>query len=187
MKKLLAIIALALCGAVSAFTVGQFSPIPGAEFTSPSGGALRKAEVFSGVSGGTAKLQRILSVDVFTNRVQIVTNATGTLTVSVWSNLTSHVVYTNTVDTMRNVFTRYPYIMPSDTNLSSSVTELADVVTNSWPVYKETVSQTQTIFDGTLTGNVYSNAPANVFLMQGDRLIFSGTSATNGWLRLILE
>ena len=181
MKKLLAIFALALCGAVSAYTVGQFSPIPGAEFTSPSGGALHKAEVFSGVSGGTAKLQRILSVDVFTNAVEIFTTTQITHTVE-FSNTVTHLVFTNTYPTASGIVPSL-HCVP----LSSNTVEAVNATTNSWPVYKETVSQTQTIFDGTLTGNVYSNAPANVFLMQGDRLIFSGTSATNGWLRLVLE
>ena len=187
MKKLIAIFALLASLAACAFTVEQYSPIPGAEFSASSGGALRKAEVLSGVSGGTVKLERILAVDVFTNAVSVITNRAGTFTVSVFSNLTSHVVYTNTTDTMRQVFTRYPYMMPSDTNLSTSVTALADVVTNTWSFYKETVTSKQTIFDGTLTGNSYSNAPANVYLMQGDRLIFTGTAATNGWIRLVLE
>lgn len=181
MKHLLSIIALALCCAVAAVTVDQYSPIPGAEFSTTAGGALKKCEVLSDVSGGTVKLERVLSLNVYTNAVEILTSTQTTFTV-VFSNSVAHTVFTNIYPTTQGLHPPLNCVV-----IASNIVEDISATTNTWPVFKEVYSQTETIFSGSLTGHSYSNAPENVFLMLGDKLIFSGEASTNGWLRLILE
>lgn len=181
MKKFIAILALALCGAASALTVEQYSPTPGAEFAALSGGGLRQAVVFSGTSGGSAKLERVLAVNVYTNAVDIQTSTQTVFTV-VFTNTVDHIVFTNTYPTTVGV---KPPLYCSV--IASNIVRNVTATTNTWPVLKEVCTNKQTSFTGTLTGNIYSNSPANVYLLQGDKLIFSGSAATNGWLRLVLE
>ena len=181
MKKFIAILALALCGAAPALTVEQYSPTPGAEFSASSGGGLRAAEVFSGVSGGTAKLERLRSVNVYTNAVDILTSTQTVFTV-VFTNTVDQIVFTNTYPTTVGI--KPPlYCSVIASNLVLNIT----ATTNTWPVLKEVCSDAETVFSGTLTGHLYTNSPAGVYLLPGDKLIFSGTASTNGWLRLILE
>ena len=181
MKRLFSTIALALCAAASALTVEQYSPTPGAEFAAGSGGGLRAAEVFSDVSGGTAKLERLLAVNVYTNAEEILTSTQVVFTV-VFTNTVDDIVFTNVYPTTVGV---KPPLHCSV--IASNIVQNVTATTNTWPVLKEVLAEKQTIFDGTLSGHVFTNALSGVYLLQGDRLIFSGSAATNGWLRLILE
>ena len=188
MKKALWILALGLAIAGLCATVEQITPTPGVEFPADKGGALIRTEVFSGsLANGSAKLERVYGIDVYTNSYRVVTNATGTLTVSVWSNLTSHVTYTNWTDTLNTTYYTYPYMTATDTNLSTRTTALYNIGTNVVAVLAEAVRQRQTIFENTLADNLCTNAIEAVYLLPGDKLIFSGTASTNAWLRLIFE
>lgn len=159
-------------------TSGTFAP--------GEGGRLVAVEVFA-PTNGTVSLKRVWSSAVYTNAIEIVTNATGALTVSVWSNVTSHAVYTNWTDSLRGISHAYPYAPPAYTNLSVTVTQLADVSTNVLSGLWKIVAVTNAIVSGTASANVYSGAPAATnYLSAGDKLLFDGT-ATGGFLRLILE
>lgn len=179
MKKLLSIIALALCGIASAGVV-QYSPKPGEEFASAEGGALKHVQVFSAVSGGTVALSRVLAVNSYTNAVSI-KEATNTAFTVVWTNTATHAVSTNVYDSVNVHVPLYCVVLSS--NIVTSVT----ATTNTWPVLKEVVKTTETICSGSLTGNGYTNAPANVWLLPGERLVFSGSASTNGWIRIATE
>ena len=226
MKRLANFFALFAALVACAATVEQYSPVPGAEFSAEGGGALRHVQVFSAVSGGTAKLERIFSVSAYTNAVEIssvavtnvavvssnrlaatsmqvpvvvtngvtvVTNAAlGTISyvtnISVTvTNIPAQTVFTNIYPAADFTIATWTRANPISTFISVATNTTVTATTNSWPVLKETVTAKETIFSGTLTGNQYTNSPAGVYIIPGERLIFSGTSATNGWLRLVLE
>lgn len=179
MKKLLSIIALSLCGLAVA-GVYQYSPAPGAEFASAEGGKLVGVQVFSAVSSGSVKLDRVLSVNSYTNAVAI-TESTNTAFTVVWTNTVSHAVTTNTYDSV-NVHTPLYCVV-----LSSNIVTTVTATTNEWPVLKEVVTAKQTLCSGTCSSGVYTNEPAGVWLLPGEKLIFSGAATTNGWIRLATE
>lgn len=184
MKKMFALAAILL--ACCAFRVAEVPLAESGEFTLHDGGRLAAVEVFA-PTNGSVSLKQIWSAPVYTNVVSVVTNGAGTLSVGVWSNLTTHVVYTNWHNSLRGTSYRYPYAMATDTNLETTVTALADLATNVVPVVSEIVAVTNTLASGTASANVYSGAPATTnYLATGERLLFDGT-ATGGFLRLILE
>lgn len=184
MKKIFALAAILL--ACCAFRVVEVPLSDSGEFALHEGGQLVAVEVFA-PTNGSVSLKRIWSAPVYTNAVSVVTNAAGTLTTGIWSNRTTHVVYTNWYNSMRGTSYRYPYAMATDTNLETTVTALADLATNVLPVVSEIVAVTNTLASGTASANVYSGAPATTnYLATGERLLFDGT-ATGGFLRLILE
>ena len=179
MKKIATLVAIALC-AVAGASVVQYSPTPGAEFASTEGGALKNVTVFSATAGGSVSLERVLAVNAYTNAVAINTSTSTTFTV-VWTNITHHVVTTNVYDTTAVTPPVWCRV------LSSNIVTTVTATTNTWPVLKETVTTNETICTGSLTGNLFTNSPAGFYLLPGERLIFSGSAATNGWLRLTLE
>lgn len=179
MKKKISFLALAFCNLAVA-GVNQYAPTPGAEFASADGGALKYVQVFSAESSGTVALARVLSVNSYTNAVAI-TATTNTEFTVVWTNTVSHAVTTNVYDNVNVHKPIYCEILSS--NIVTSVT----ATTNTWPVLKEVVSTTETICSGSCSGGGYTNAPANVWLLPGEKLIFSGGASTNGWIRLAVE
>ena len=179
MKKKLSIIALALCGIVFA-GVYQYSPAPGAEFASADGGALKFVQVFSAASSGTVKLERVLAVNSYTNAVAI-TATTNTVFTVVWTNTVTHAVTTNVYDSTPVHAPLYCQVVSS--NIVTAVT----ATTNTWPVLKEVVTNKQTVCTGSCASGVYTNGPANIWLLPGEKLIFSGSASTNGWIRLAVE
>ena len=184
MKKMFALAAILL--ACCAFRVAEVPLAESGEFTLHDGGRLAAVEVFA-PTNGSVSLKQIWSAPVYTNVVSVVTNGAGTLSVGVWSNLTTHVVYTNWHNSLRGASYRYPYAMATDTNLETTVSALADVSTNVLSSLWKIVAVTNAIVSGTASDNVYSGAPAATnYLSAGDKLLFDGT-ATGGFLRLILE
>lgn len=179
MKKLASILALVACG-IAAAGVVQYSPTPGEAFASADGGALKSVQVFSATSGGTVKLERLLAVNAYTNAIAIHSSTSTAFTV-VWTNTMHHIVTTNTYDNTK--VTPPAWCLP----LSSNTVVTISAITNTWPVLKETVTSNETICTGTCTGNGYANTPAGIYIMPGDKLIFTGSAATNGWLRLAIE
>ena len=184
MKKMIALAAILL--ACCAFRVAEVPLADSGEFTLQDGGRLAAVEVFA-PTNGSVSLKQIWSAPVYTNAVSVVTNATGTLSVGIWSNLTTHVVYTNWYNSLRGTSYRYPYAMATDTNLETTVSALVDLSTNTVLGISKIVAVTNTLATGTASSNVYSGAPAATnYLSAGDKLLFDGT-ATGGFLRLILE
>lgn len=178
----LAAVVLACC----AFRVVEFRPTPVGPFVLDEGGRCAAVEVFA-PTNGSVSLKRVWTSGVYTNAIVVVTNATGSLTVGVWSNVTTHVVYTNWSNTLLGTNYRNPYAMSTDTNLSTSVTALADVSTNVVSGLWKVVSTTNTVVSGSATSTVYSGAPsATNYFASGEMLLFDGT-AGGGFLRLILE
>lgn len=184
MKKLFALASIML--ACCAFRVADVPLAKSGEFALHESGRLAAVEVFA-PTNGSVSLKRIWSAPVYTNAVSVVTNGTGALSVGVWSNLTTHVVYTNWFNSLRGTSYRYPYAMATDTNLETTVTALADVSTNAVLAISKIVAVTNTLASGTASSNVYIGAPATTnYLSTGERLLFDGT-ALGGFLRLILE
>lgn len=184
MKKLILSAALAAFAAFG-YNVIEVSPSKGVPFKA-GGGKLVGVEVFA-PTNGSVSLSRVWTAQVYTNFEQIVTNASGTYTTAIYSNLTTHVVYTNTADTMRGVFVRYPLMTPTDTNLATTVTALADVKTNVISVWSETVTTNISLVSGSADGHYFSGAPASdTYLIRDEVLVFDGT-ALGGFLRLILQ
>lgn len=179
MKKLAFILTLAAC-TIAAAGVSQYSPTPGEAFASADGGALKSVKVFSAVAGGTVKLERQLAVNAYTNAIAI-HSATSTAFTVVWTNTMTHAVTTNTYD---NTKVSPPvWCLP----LSSNTVVTVSATTNTWPVLKETVTTNETICTGSCTGNGYTNTPAGIYILPGEKLIFSGSAATNGWIRLAID
>jgi hypothetical protein len=74
-------------------------------------------------------------------------------------------------------------------NLIWHVTNTVEVATTniSWAL-KEVVSTNISLLTGTASGKVYQGAPAaSTYLTATEELVFTGTAATNGWLRLVFE
>ncbi len=179
MKKAITAFALMLCG-VAAAGVAQYSPAPGAEFESAEGGALKDVRVFSAVSSGTVKLERVLSVSAYTNAVSI-SASTATVFTVVWTNAVSHAVTTNVYDSVNVHVPLYCSVLSS--NIATRVT----ATTNTWPVLKEVVTARETICTGSCSGGTFTNSPSGVWLLPGEKMVFSGSASTNGWIRLATE
>jgi len=178
MKKTLSIIAAFAAFACVAASVVPFSPSNGGVFKLSQGGKLTRVEAFSPVNGGTVALSSIYSAPVYTNAVKISTFTNVTYTV-VESNAYTHVVTTNAFPNLS--FIDDPGIIGVSTNSVVSAT------TNTWPVLQKTVAVTNSIFSGTQTGFVYTNALGTAkYLAPGEVLLFTGTGV-GGWIRLIFE
>lgn len=182
--KMLALAAVVT--ACCAFRVVELSPTPEGAFAPGGGGKLVAVEAFA-PTNGTVSLKRVWATDLYTNATVLVTNATGSLTVSVWSNVTTHAVYTNTVNSLRGVSHAYPYSAPAYTNILTTVTPLADVSTNAVRGLWKTVAVTNSVVSGSASESVYSGAPANAtYISPSEKLLFDGT-ARGGFLRLVFE
>lgn len=178
MKKLFATLALFAAFACAAAVVVPFSPTSGGVFKLSQGGKLTRVEAFSPVSGGTLALSSIYSAPVYTNAIEISTFTNFAYTV-VESNAYTHVVTTNVFPNLS--FIDDPGIVGVSTNMTVAAT------TNTWPVLQKTVAVTNSVFSGTQTGYVYTNALGTAkYLAPGEVLLFTGTGV-GGWLRLIFE
>ena len=186
MKKFLALTFALAAFAVAAFSVIDVVPTPRGQFAyNGPGGKLVAVEVFA-PTNGTVDLKSMWSAAVYTNAVSIVTNGTGTLSVGIWSNKTTHVVYTNWYNSLRGTSYRYPYSMAGDTNLETTVVALVDVTTNTWPVIERNVAVTNDLASGSAAASVFTATPAGTnYLANGETLLYDG--AGGGFLRLILE
>ena len=118
---------------------------------------------------------------MYTNAVAIsyVTNYTYTVA---YSNVVTAAIFTNTVPTLPLPVQVYCNVLWHETN--ATVTAATNV---SWAL-KEVVSTNVSLLSGTASGKVYSGAPASsTYISPTEELVFTGTAATNGWLRLVLE
>jgi hypothetical protein len=178
MKKIIASLALFAALACAAAVVVPFSPTSGGTFKLSQGGKLTRVEAFSPVSGGTLALSTIYSAPVYTNAIEISTYTNHEYTV-IASNAYTHVVSTNT-------FPNLSWI--DDPGIVNVTTNTAIVATtNRWPVLKETIAVTNSVFSGTQTGYTYTNALGTaVYLAPGEVMRFTGTGV-GGWIRLIFE
>ena len=182
--KMLALAAVVT--ACCAFRVVELSPTPEGAFAPGGGGRLAAVEAFA-PTNGTVSLKRVWAADLYTNATVLVTNATGSLTVSVWSNVTTHAIFTNTIDSLRGISHAYPYSPPTYTNITTTVTPLADVSTNTVRGLWKTVSVTNALVTGSATSNMYTGTPANAtYVAPDEKLLFDG-SALGGFLRLVFE
>lgn len=178
MKKLISLaMAIAAFAAIAANVV-PFSPQNGQTFKLSQGGKLTRVEAFSPVSNGTVALSTIYSAPVYTNAVEISTLTNISYTV-VETNFYTHAVTTNSFPNLS--FIDDPGILSVVTNSVVSAT------TNTWPVYKNTIAVTNSLFSGTQTGYVYTNALGTAkYLAPGETLLFTGTGV-GGFIRLIFE
>jgi len=182
MKKTLAILLAAAALCVGATTVKTFTPESGVSFCPGVDGKLVQATAFSATqSGGSFSLVAVYSAPVYTNNVAI----------SFATNYSWTAAYSNTVTHATNVVTVSALPLPTYVycNLIWHVTNTVEVATTnvSWAL-KEVVSTNISLLTGTASGKVYQGAPAaSTYLTATEELVFTGTAATNGWLRLVFE
>ncbi len=181
-KAILAIAALAAFGAFAHMVT--LHPASGDVFSvGGQGGKIVAVQAFSPTqSGGSLTLQSIWSADVYTNGSAVAYS----------TNVAYQVAYSNTVTAA--VFTNAVAYLPPPVQVYANVigivtNETIVATTNSWRGWQKTVAATNDIISGaTATGNVYSGAPASDTYVSGfENLIFTGTAATGGWLRIVVE
>ena len=146
------------------------------------------------VSSNRLAMTSMNRYDVVTNAVEISTNI---FTHAVVTNIITSTVVTNVpvrVALSTNVFSvsglspqDFARQFPAHTLLSLSTNTVTTTTTNIWPVVSGIVAKTNTLVNGSCSGNVFTGAPTtNTYLKAHEWLIFEGT-ATGGWLRLIFE
>ena len=182
MKKFLSI--LLATAAITAFAaiVKTYTPESGVSFSPGVGGKLVQATAYSATqSGGSFALSAVYSAPVYTNAVAISYATNYSYTVA-YSNVVTAAIFTNTVPTLPLPVQVYCNVLWHETN--TTVTASTNV---SWAL-KEVVSTNVSLLSGTASGKVYSGAPASsTYISPTEELVFTGTAATNGWLRLVLE
>ncbi len=183
MKNAILVMAAMMLAACAHGRVVTFDPASDTMEVGGSGGKLVAVQAFSPTqSGGSISLKSVWSAPVYTN-CQKVTTTTSYRYQAVYSNLVSHAVYTNTYTALPIPSQIYSSTLGVTTNATTTS------VTNSWKAFKETVATTNTIVNSaTATGHAYDGTlDTPVYLGPFDRLIFTGTGANDGWLRLVLE
>jgi len=194
MKKLFAILMIALVAIANAAEVVEIRSFAAGEFNAPRGGKLARVEVFSTNATGTVNLKSVYSAPVFTNAVQIETFAATNVTVvssnRLWRAASTNDVIplaTNAYEAAGFSFAMWQRTHPLDALVSSNRTVTVTATTNRWPVYKGEVAVTNSIISGgSLSGSKYGGAPGgDTWLAPGERLIYTGPGG--GFLRLILE
>ena len=182
MKNFLSI--LLATAAITAFAaiVKTYTPESGVSFSPGVGGKLVQAMAYSATqTGGSFALAAVYSAPVYTNAVAISYSTNRSYTVA-YSNVVTATIFTNTVQTLPVPVQVYCNVLWHETN--TTVTASTNV---SWAL-KEVVSTNVSLLSGTASGKVYSGAPASsTYISPNDEIVFSGTAATNGWIRIILE
>lgn len=180
MKKLIMCFAAIAAAVALAFTVHDY-PLADAGALPPrvGSGKVAAVQVFA-PEDGTAKLSAVWSADVYTNAYTYAYATSHVWTVA-YSNTVNAAIYTNTYG--QAGWPMPIYSVPLATNHVESVT----VTTNTATAWKETVSTNVTIVSGNPSNHFYQGAPASAtYISLAEKLVFEGT-ATNGWLRIILE
>ena len=182
MKKFLSILLATAALAAFAATVKTFTPESGVSFSPGVGGKLVHATAYSATqSGGSFALSAVYSAPVYTNAVAI-SYATNYTYTAVYSNVVTHALFTNTVQVLPLPVQVYCNVLWHETN--STITATTNI---SWAL-KEVVTTNVSLLSGTASGKVYNGAPASAtYISPNEELVFTGTAATNGWLRLVLE
>jgi len=182
MKKTLAILLAAAALCVGAATVKTFTPESGVSFTPGVGGKLLQATAYSATqSGGSFALSAVYSAPVYTNAVTIAYATNSTYEV-VYSNVVTHALFTNEVAVLPPPMQVYCNVLGLATN------DVVTATTNvSWALM-EVVTTNVSLLSGTASGKVYKGAPASdTFISATEELVFTGTAATNGWIRIVVE
>ena len=179
MKKLIALIAL--CASAAAFAAVETVEIADGGTWTASAGRLAAVRVVSTAASGAFTLKGVESWDVSSNVTTTVTTATP-----VWRR-----VLTNATQTVTNDYSgQVVYTPPPPWKLASegwatntvTATRTARIRTGA------TLAATNAILSATCSGGAYTNAPASVWLSDGEDVTFSfSTAGAFGRALLVIE